>query len=163
MKRAHAVCVLAVSIACLLHSCNKPKDKDPKPTPTPPPAAVIDYTSGMGGVRHWYKVDSANLHIPYNGHDTVIYSNDTFALTIVDEMRVNKVYPNLLVDSLDYLFSDSVAHVHYFTGTHTYGSWTNALIIRYNYADNSILFQSSGSGTGSTWIGQYERITMTTF
>jgi hypothetical protein len=135
----------------------------PSPTPTPTPTATVNhYTAGMDGIRFWRCIDSANLRYPYNGRDTVVYFNDTFGFTISNDSVIKRVYSATSVDSFTYVSTDSAAGTHYFTGIRGTGGWEVFTKIWYHWSDNSILEKSSGSGPGSTYMGQYERITRST-
>jgi hypothetical protein len=135
--------------------------KKSPPAPTPAPAVIVHYTAGMGGKRYWRCVDSTNLRYPYNDRDTAIYSLDTFAFTVVNDTVIKRTYPSGFSDSLQYVSTDSVAGTLYFAGTYIAG-WTVSLSVWYHYTDNSMVYMSSGSGPGSTYMGQYQRITCRT-
>ncbi len=163
--------LLAVQVSCTKTAHKAPAPSSVRtysitpvvtPTTTPTPTVSVNYTKGIGGVRYWSCIDSANLHVPYMGRDTVVYFNDTFELKEMDDTTISRSRSSTYVETLFYRYSDTVAHIRYFEGTHTSGAWTDHLQVQYDYVHNSIVFRSSGSGYGSTWWGQYDRRIYTT-
>ena len=155
--------ILFFLLLFLVAGCAKSsRTSAPAPTPTPTPSAVNHYTAGMDGIRYWRCVDSNNLRYPYNGRDTVIYYNDTFGFTISNDSVIKRVNSSTSVDSFTYVSTDSAAGTHYFTGIKGVGGWEVTTKIWYHWSENNMLETSSGRGPGSTYMGQYQRITRAT-
>lgn len=158
------IILLTVALAITVQGCKKSATSKIIVS-TPPrlaPVMVPHYTKGMDGTRTWHVVDSANLHIPYNGRDTVIYSVDTFGFTILNDTTLMRVYSVYSTDTFIHKSTDSTGGYHYFTCTTNQANWITYSVIAYHYTDNSMVYTSSSGGPGSTYIGQYERIKRTT-
>ncbi len=157
IRRAPAYVIIILMLA--VFGCSRRADS---PSVSVPSAVVKHYTLGMDGIRYWHCTDSANLRYPYNGRDSVVYFNDTFGYTVSNDSVIKRVYSSSHTDSFIYQSTDSAAGTHYFTGTYMSGGWTVNTGIWYHWADNSIRQKTSGSGPGSTYMGQYEKITSVT-
>ena len=137
-----ACCVLVAGWGC--------KKSSPAP-------AGINYTADMGGVRNWHCVDSTNMVSIRLGVDTVIYSTDTFALTVVNDTTI--IYPRVSDGTLHYVSTDSASGAYFFTGSYTTnGNWTVSMGLWYYYAVNSVDYKSYGGGPGSTWSHFYDQL-----